>query len=349
MRHARPTARRRGRRPLRLVGAAERPDVPLGEEAVYAVNNGLEAASYLRSYFPDFYRAHVERAPLHTGRLLGCCMALWQLTQLRGLALNWPAEGYGRSLEYDCRPDPAETFAAYEWASEEFLSELGYFISQVRPRYYGLGVQIAIEQQISDPLTLLLWWLTQDTPLALGIDLYKYLQDVNVRLADEIMRLRPLPPVDDVREVLAAVAAELPEGQGLARPVDLFLIAFGRTSNPLLNTNEDEIGQVHDGEAPDEWGWDEIDRLAALSHEAEIVSDAYENISGQLTPEPAGYRALRSLAARFYRAARRIRRRGRDPEKTLIQIFAELPPESGWQLVGQPLGGASLQELVETL
>jgi hypothetical protein len=348
MRHARPAARRRGRRPLRVVGPAERPDVPLGEEAVYAVNNGLEAANYLEHYFPHFYRAHVERAPLHTGRLLGCCMALWQLTQLEGLKLRWPNEGYGRSLEFDCQPDPAETFAAYDWASEEFLSEVGYFLTQPRPEYFGLGVQVAMEMQISDPLTLLLWWLTQDTPLALGIDLYKYLQDVNVQLADEIMRLRPLPPVEDIHALLDAVARELPESAGLARPADLFLYAFGRTSNPLANTNEAEILEVHGAmDEADEWGWDEVDRLAVMSREAEQLSDAYEHIGDRLTPDPFGYRALRNLAARFYRAARRLRDTTQR-KKSLIEIFAELPPESGWKLVGQLLSGASLESLVET-
>jgi hypothetical protein len=322
--------------------------VPLGEEAVHAVNVGLEAANYLEHYFPDFYQAHVHRAPLHTGRLLGCCMALWQLTQQRGLKLRWPSEGYGRSLEYDCRPDPAETFAAYDWASEEFLCELGYFLNQPRPEYFGLGVQVAIEMSISDPLALLLWWLTQDEPIALGLDLGRYLQDIRVHVVDEIIRLRPLPPVENIHALFAKVARELPEAEGLARPADLFLYAFGQTSNPLANTNEYEIHEVHGAmDEVEEWGWDEIGRLAPMSREAELISAAFESVSAQLTPDPAGFRALRSLAARFYRAARRLREP--KPKQTLIEIFAELPEDSGWKLVGQPIDAEGLQTLVETL
>jgi hypothetical protein len=315
MRCVRASARRRRARPVRLVVAGTTGSVADETEA-HAYSIGIDGARLLQTHFPDVYTTEgVAARPATLANLFACCLAFWQLAEIRaGLPLlRWPSDAYG-GTDDDRAETPAETLRCINWVSEEWMAEaVSSHIYTPRPHYYGWGVESALEEwrEVDDLLVLLLWHLFQHTPWSPGIDVSA--SDVS----DTIARLRPLPA--DTPLHLLSLHLALPEAAATdVRPFDLLAYPFAQTSNELANHTDYEVEAIHYGELDETWSWSGLDRMIAAAREAKHLAEAFEDWS--LRVKLGGEQALRQEAARIYRAARAARHEQQNAPHTLLTL-----------------------------
>ena len=319
----RPAFRHRGRRPVRVVTVQEKTQVHHEEAAAYLV--GIEALALLQRFEPDFWATHVAAQKVTPMLLLGAVAAFFQLQEQRGLALDWPSEGCHAGLRDCLEVTPEATLVSFSDVEVSFLGdECAAFIAQPRPSYYGIGLQLFLHEgyDLTDPLTLALWWMAQGSALDVGIDIDALLNDARglapgVEDAIRNLRRQPLSIA-----VCHHAATSIPESAGFAVPADLIRYAFSQTSNPLANISDDEREEVYGWEEPGEYDWSARDQVAAWSSEARAIQAFYLAWAQRVKQAgPAGIVEVgRIMHAAAQRAAREEAARAARP---LIQILTE--------------------------
>lgn len=301
------------------------PAIALTRKDCEALAVGIEAVRLLRAHFPAFYAQHAAALPAVPERLLGAVAALLQLVEeTYRLPLSWPEDDMGEELDH-CE-DPAETLVMYDGVSVEFMAELGRHVYQMLPAYYGIGVQLLLEDGYStaDPLRLALYQLFQHTQLSIGVDIPMLLEEAHglpAAVAEAIGMLHPLPRDVGTRELCALVARDLPEAADLPDPGRLVRYAFGETGNPLADTNEHEQIEVF-GVHPDGWDWSQLAQVAAWSQEAQQLDLAFGRWHRRVVDAgPAGVELLGELVHRHARTLRRRDKRQARSSRALIDTL----------------------------
>jgi hypothetical protein len=330
MRQRRSHPRRPLRHAVRLVDFRVNRAQYAGYEArLNALEVGLCAADVLIEHFPAFAeRTGLTGIPVTNGKILGCCAALWQLTeQEKGIELRWAGESYGVWTDglarYQCEADPAETLRMFSDAADEFLGEIGHFVFSPQPAYFGYGVEELLDHESdnfpSSPLTLALWHLFNATPLGLGIDVSTMAANIEQELAFDILRIKRLPPSTPIATLCSLFKLPVAKQYGV-EVQDLIAYPAAKTRNPLANNSDYEVEAIYMGEMNDQWDWSQLDELAALSQGANRIAEAYSDWDSQVKT----IEDVRKLAGRLHKACRAAERELTQP-KTLADILFDQP------------------------
>lgn len=301
------------------------------EEQMRAIEVGLCAAQVLTEQFPAFAeQTQLAEIPVNNGAMLGCCAALWQLTeQTKGIELRWPGDGYSQFADgitrYQCEADPAATLRMFNDAADSFLAELGHFIFCVRPAYFGYGVEELLDLESdnypSDPLTLTLWHLFNETALGLGIDVSTMTANIDEDLVFDILRIKRLPKSTPIALLCSVLKLPIADQYGVSVQ-DLIGYPSAKTQNELANNSDYEVEAIYMGELDDTWDWAQLDQLARLSHDAEQLSEAYSDWCSQIKT----IQDVRRLAGALHKAARQAERELTAPAPTLVTLLGGEPP-----------------------
>lgn len=312
MSHARPSGRRRLRRACRLVNSAggiyKRPS-PIGPDASLGFEVGLTAVKQLRALFPDWYARHVARRPLTRSGLLAVACAFLALVnnelfeQEECIVLDVPANPLN-ALRYaeDDSDDPLLT-----------LQEASYFLHQPHPYYYGVGMQVVLEdERPQSMLTLALWHLCRETNWSTGVDVGAVIEFSHVPPNTQtiIERLRPLPPGTDMANIVKAT--RLPGHPWSSRLEELLSYPFARCDNPMLNITNYEIDVFYGGETDDSWR--DARSIAENAADATAIVALYGQWARAIEANPE--RELRKLTKALHAAAA-----APPAPKTLIELL----------------------------
>ncbi len=333
MRPSRSPIRHRGHRPVRVVVNTVRQRIEewrtvAGRDALLV---GLDGLNLMRMYEPAFWAAHVATQNATPPLMLGAIAAFFQLQHQRGMTLRC-AEAGCHSLSF--ADDPVETLGSFGDVAAEFLSELGYYVVQPRPDYYGLGIQLYLMDgwEMADPLTLALWWLASGSAFDVGADMGTLMDSVRgfaPGVEKAITRLTLLNVMNDALCDLAATS--IPEAAGLAVPADIIRYAYAQTSNPLCNTSQTEQDEVGDDDG-DSYSWAMRDQLIAWSRDGAAIATAYQNWANRVKKAGAAgiveVGHLMHAAARITKRQAEARRQREGPEPITakeIGMLTEVP------------------------
>lgn len=204
------------------------------------------------------------------------------------------------------------------------MSSVGYWLAQPRPVYYGWNVQSFLtgEAGVPGPLTALLWQLLSQTSLSVGRGdvIMEACREWDEEQRWDLLRIPPVPNVD-ADALLALVARDIPEAQGLANPALLLRYPLGSTDNPLADTGDVDVDVVHEGDDVEDWSWAGLAELGAQQQQARELAEAF--VAWRDRVERGGITALRAVARSFHRAARML---ANEPPPTLIDILVRSAP-----------------------
>lgn len=310
----RPVSRRRPRAP-RLVDAPERgvaltdpEDWRLSPETLSGWGVGLITARYLRSYFPDFWAAHVAQKPLTTSRLLGVVHAFLELGAANLLAID---TGHACSLRLGVPADEIHELVDGYRDEGGILWELTYnlwhWIYQPPVEVYGLDMDVLRVEWGGGRhhLTLaLLWMLRQTTWQQLGLSRSELLAVRGGRRIAALPNLHPDVPMDALADAL--------DWCWPLDGIDLDSWTLGGLVRLVCSQTHNEFADVSSAEANEDMAWwcegiyDEPHRLfyeREKQRGARQLRAAYDALDRRVSREP---QLLEIIARSIVQAAERV-------------------------------------------